>query len=180
MDVTDAELVQQIGADSTQRAAAETELVRRFARRIRGYGLRHLREPNDAEDLVQQVLFTVIKSLRAGKLQDPQQLASFVLGTCRLTAQSLRSREHRRDRLLEQYGIRDDAVDARAPLDLDRLRGCLEGLAPRDRTIVVASFFAERNADDIGSELNMTAVHVRVSRHRALGLLRECMGGDAA
>ena len=48
-------------------SAAETELYRRLAPRVRLYGLRHLREPHAAADLVQQVLLMTLERLRAGK-----------------------------------------------------------------------------------------------------------------
>ena len=63
-------------------------------------------------------------------------------------------------------------------LDPDRLAGCLEGLAERERSVVVMSFFADKPADQVGAELGITGGNVRVIRHRALGRLRECMGAD--
>ena len=53
LEISDAELVRQIGAGID--TAAETELVRRMAPRIRLYGLRHLRNECAAEDLTQEV-----------------------------------------------------------------------------------------------------------------------------
>src|SRR4029453_11121984 len=44
---------------------AEAELCRRMGPRIRLYGLRHLRSPSAADDLVQQVLLRVFEALRA-------------------------------------------------------------------------------------------------------------------
>ncbi len=41
---------------------------------------------------------------------------------------------------------------------------------------MVLSFYAERMSDDIGEELGISPVNVRVVRHRALGRLRGCMG----
>lgn len=175
MDASDAELARRIGGCHEGAAAAEGELFRRFAPRIRSYGLRHLHGPADADDLVQQVLIVVIERLRTGELREPDRLASFILGTCRLTAQGLKAGRRRRERLLDWYGQGDGQSEPTAPLDLDRLRRCLERLAPRQRTIVVLTFYGERSGEEIAAELEMTSDHVRVARHRALGSLQDCM-----
>jgi len=73
----DAELVRQIGSGTGRQA--EAELFRRMAPRVRLYGLRHMRDEHAAEDLTQQVLITTIEALRAGRLREPEKLASFLL-----------------------------------------------------------------------------------------------------
>src|SRR5262249_59475617 len=83
--------------------AAGTELVRRCAGRIRLFGLRRLRDQAAAQDLVQEVLVTTLEALRAGRIEQPERLASFVLGACRMTVANQRRGEQRRARLLEQF-----------------------------------------------------------------------------
>ena len=102
IELEDAELVRQISSGSD--CEAEAELFRRMAPRIRLYGLRHLRDEHAAEDLAQQVLITTLEALRAGRLREPEKLASFVLGTCRMTVLGLRRGAQRKERLLEQFG----------------------------------------------------------------------------
>jgi RNA polymerase sigma-70 factor (ECF subfamily) len=144
---------------------------------VRLYGLRHLRDPHAAHDLVQQVLLTTLERLRAGKLREPERIASFVLGMCRMTVLEIRRGTWRREQLLEAYGG-TEAFDAPEPLALDgeRLAKCLEALAERERSVVSLSFFAEQNGDEVAKALGLSAGNVRVIRHRALGKLRECMG----
>src|SRR5262249_21756668 len=78
------ELARRIAAAALNHdRAAESEFCRRFAPRIRLYGLRHLRNEASAADLVQEVLIIVLQKLRAGGIEEPQRIASFVLGTCR-------------------------------------------------------------------------------------------------
>jgi RNA polymerase sigma-70 factor (ECF subfamily) len=177
--LSDGDLARQIGAERAD-ARAEAELCRRFAHRIRLYGRRHLRDESLADDLVQQVLVLVIQSLREGRVREPDRLASFVLGSCRLLARDMRRGEARRQRLLAQYGVADEATcDETPPLDLERLRGCLEKLTGRERAIVVLTFYGERGGEDIAAELAMTPGNVRVVRHRAIGRLQQCMSdGD--
>src|SRR5258708_36605821 len=102
LDLDDAELVRQIGAQHDREA--EAELCRRMAPRVRLYGLRHLRDGHAADDLTQQVLIATLEALRANRLREPEKLASFVLGTCRMMVLDLRRGARRRERLLEQFG----------------------------------------------------------------------------
>jgi RNA polymerase sigma-70 factor, ECF subfamily len=156
---------------------AEAELFRRLAPRVRLYGLRHLRDAAAADDLVQDVLLMTFDGLRDGKVREPEKLASFVLGTCRKVVAGWRRGARRREHLLELHGqqLVPSGGDPPGLLDLDRLTHCLTALAERERTVVVLSFYADRDADAIGIELGLTAGNVRVVRHRALARLRSCM-----
>jgi RNA polymerase sigma-70 factor (ECF subfamily) len=161
-------------------SAAEAELYRRLAPRVRLYGLRHLRDRQAAADLMQQVLLMTLERLRAGEVREPERIASFVLGACRMTVLEMRRGTRRREELLECWSDSDEAYEAPEPLalDPDRLAACLEALAERERSVVVMSFFADKAADEVGAELGLTGGNVRVIRHRALGRLRACMGAD--
>ena len=163
-------------------AQAEGELYRRLARRARLYGLRHLRDEHAASDLAQQVLLTTLERLRAGEVREPDKIASFVLGMCRMTVLEMRRGTRRREELLERWIPASAGMTYEAPeplaLDPDRLAGCLEALPERERSVVVMSFFADKQADEVGAELRISGGNVRVIRHRALGRLRECMGAD--
>ena len=162
--------------------AAEAELYRRLAPRVRLYGLRHLRDRQAAADLAQQVLLMTLERLRAGEVREPERIASFALGACRMTVLEMRRGARRREELLEKWvpayaGMTYEAPEPLA-LDPDRLAGCLEALSERERSVVVMSFFADKAADQVGAELGLTGGNVRVIRHRALGRLRDCMGAD--
>ena len=159
---------------------AEAELYRRLAPRVRLYGLRHLRDRQAAADLVQQVLLLTLERLRAGKLREPQRIVSFVLGTCRMTVLEIRRGTRRRATLLETWGDAAEAFEAPEALavDTDRLAGCLQALSERERSVVVLSFFADKQADEVGAELAISGGNVRVIRHRALARLRKCIGAE--
>jgi RNA polymerase sigma-70 factor (ECF subfamily) len=187
IELNSAELVRRIGAGDRE---AEDEFFRLMARRIHLYGLRHLRDVAAAEDLTQQVVITTLEALRAGRLREPEKLASFVLGTCRMTALDLRRNAQRKERLLEQYGAdfagASSGLAGRAgpapdllDLDRDRLRHCVKNLNERERTVVVMSFYDEQAGADVAGFLGISEANVRVIRHRALHRLRECMGGAA-
>ena len=176
----DAALAQRVGQAATGTdQAAEAELCRRFAPRVRLYGLRHLRDEAAAADLVQTVMITMIERLRAGALRDPEQLASFVFGICRMVALDLRRGNARRDRLLAIFG--DALLPPASPepdLDSRRLGDCLERLSERERTVLALTFYSETPAHALARELDLTLANVRVIRHRALERMHRCLTGE--
>lgn len=181
-DVTsleDAALARRIAAAGARLdCAAESELCRRLAPRVRLYGLRHLRDRHAAHDLMQQVLLMTLERLRAGRVREPERIASFVLGMSRMVVLEIRRGSWRRDTLLATYGDTPEAVEASDSLgvDQDKLAACLHRLSERERTVVVLTFFADKRAEDVAKELGLSAGNVRVIRHRALARLRGCMG----
>jgi RNA polymerase sigma-70 factor (ECF subfamily) len=173
IELSDADLVRQIGFGNDP----EAELFRRMAPRIRLYGLRHLRDEHASQDLTQQVLITTLEALRAGRLTEPGKLASFVLGTCRMTVLDLRRGAQRRQHLLEQFGANLPTVQLSVPhLDRDQLSRCVQNLRERERTVVVMTFYDEQTSADVANFLGVSEANVRVIRHRAIHQLRECMG----
>ena len=172
-------------ADATARgtspdSAAEERLCRALARRIRLFGLRHLRSPERADDLVQDVLVLTLERLRRGEVRDPARLGSFVLGVCRrLVADGRRAERRRRDLETRWLPDREPVADPPALVDDVRLAHCLDALGERDRTVVRLTFVAEADPEEIARALCLGAGHVRVVRHRALARLRDCMWGAA-
>ncbi len=151
----------------------EAELFRRFAPRVRLFGLRHLHTDPLADDLVQRVMLVTIQKLRDGAVREPEHIGSFVLGTARVLARDQR----RSDRLLpvDSAPSGEALVDEPDPYLRKRLVGCVEQLGERERAIVVLSFFQEQDSTEIGTTLGMQPPHVRVARHRALAQLRDCL-----
>lgn len=172
----DTDLARRI-ADPRGDAWAEAELCRRFAPRIRLYGLRHLRSAAGAADLVQEVLLATLTKLRAGALRDSGKLASFILGTCRQMVIDGRRGGQRRERILETFSASLPALaEASAEvLDVHRLEQCLARLAERERSVLLMSFYDDQPADEVGAALGISAGNVRVIRHRGIEKLRLCV-----
>jgi RNA polymerase sigma-70 factor (ECF subfamily) len=162
-------------------AAAEAELCRRVLPRVRAFGLKHLRDEAAALDLAQQVTLTLLEALRANRVDQVDRIGAFLMGVCKRTLLSWRSGEQLRSDLMARFGsmlagvseIRDTAIDR------VRLAGCFDHLAPRARTVLALSFYAERSAGEIAAELDTSTGNVRVLRHRALEQLHACMEGSA-
>jgi RNA polymerase sigma-70 factor (ECF subfamily) len=175
--LSDADLAPRIAQGDPE---AEAEMCRRMGPRIRLYGLRHLRSSSAADDLVQQVLIRILEALRTARLRQPDKLAQFVLGTCRMTVLELRSSSHRHDHLLRKFG--GDLLPASSPLprvDDRQLAGCVQALEERERSVIVMTFYDEQTAAEAAGALGISEVNVRVIRHRAIQRLRVCMGVTA-
>jgi RNA polymerase sigma-70 factor (ECF subfamily) len=172
--LSDAELAPRVAEGDRE---AEAEMCRRMGPRIRLYGLRHLRSPSAADDLVQQVLLKVLEAVRATRVREPEKIAHFVLGTCRMTVLDLRRSSQRQAELLTMFG--DTLVPDPPPmprLDDRQLAGCVQALKERERSVVVMTFYDEQTAAETAGVLGISEANVRVIRHRAIQQLRACMG----
>jgi RNA polymerase sigma-70 factor (ECF subfamily) len=160
----------------------ERVICHKYAGRIRSYGLRHLRNTAAAEDLVQHVLLIVLQALREGRVDDPSRLDAYVLGTCRNSVMDLRRGAARQRRVAERAAAERPEGYEPNWVAADRLRveHCLRHLEPRDFAVIVGTFFEDRDADEIGRALQLSAGNVRVIRHRALARLQQCVEGGGA
>jgi RNA polymerase sigma-70 factor (ECF subfamily) len=173
VELSDADLALRVGRGDQE---AEAEVCRRMTPRIQLYGLRHLRSPAAADDLVQQVLLTLLEALRAGRLREADKLPHFVLGTCRMTVIGLRRSARRQERLLAEFG--SDLIPDQSPapqLDDAQLARCVQALKERERSVVVMTFYDEQTAAKTASFLGTSEANIRVIRHRAIRQLRTCM-----
>ena len=178
-EVTHGELARRV-ASAGRDPAAEAELCRRFAPRIRLYGLKHLRDEERARDLVQAVLVVLIEAVRAGRVDEPDLLDRFVLGTCRNLAARARHADSRTEALDLDPPDQASVMPATDALDIAAMARCFEQLELRARMVLQLAFFRDKSADEIAAVLETTAGNVRVIRHRAVVQLRDCVERGAA
>lgn len=180
---SDAELVRHIATAGSETTRAEALLYQRFAGRIELYGRRHL-GLSAAQDLVQQVILRVLVAIRAGRLREPDALASFVLGTCRNVSWDTRRAERRQAAvaLEEELSAQLPEGNAEPPeqrwleqTEVVRLFRCMGALPEREASVVRMSFWEDQSAEAIGERVGASAGNVRVIRHRALAKLQSCL-----
>ncbi|HET6332837.1 MAG TPA: sigma-70 family RNA polymerase sigma factor [Polyangiales bacterium] len=173
-DMSDAELVECIAEAGPRREAAEAALCRRFAPRIRLYGIKHLRDEDLTRDLTQTVLVAVLEAARQRRIDDPQHFDRFVFGTCRNTVARMRQQATRLPLATDEKLA---ALVAVPPLtvELNGLFACIAKLEERSSLVLMMSFLEERSAAEIATKLSLETGNVRVIRHRALGALRRCL-----
>jgi RNA polymerase sigma-70 factor (ECF subfamily) len=178
-----AELARRIAStlDPAGAAEAEAAFCRRFAPRIELYGLRHLGSRAGAQDLVQDVLMRTLEAIRAGRLENPALLASFVLGTCRNVSWDRRRGEQRQRKLEDQADIEATAEPpALTQSDVMRLYTCLGQLQGREAQVIRMSFLEDREPEEISTRLDLSLGNIRVIRHRALAKLSICLNPEGA
>jgi RNA polymerase sigma-70 factor (ECF subfamily) len=162
-------------------SAAESLLCQRLVGRARAWALKHLRDEAGAQDLAQEAVLTLLEALRDGRVENLERVGAFLLGVCKRTLLGRRSGERVRQNLLARFGPALAGVSQISDTAIDRikLRGCFERLAPRARTVLALSFYAERSPEEIAAELHTSTGNVRVLRHRAIEQLHICMEGAA-
>jgi RNA polymerase sigma-70 factor (ECF subfamily) len=177
-DAADAELAKRVMAMAPGEARAEeSELCRRFAPRVRLYGLRHLRSEHSAADLVQRVLVITLEKLRGKALREPDRIASFVLGTARMSAREIARAGTRLDPLGPEHAdLPAPARDETLGFEGSALLRCLDELGERERAVIMLTFFQELSAREVARDLATTEGNARVLRHRAVERLRGCLG----
>jgi len=174
----DAELARRACAGDRR---AEAQLCARLLPRVRAFGLRRLRDADAADELSQQAMAIAIERLRAGALERPGSLASFVLGIARNVLREWARDEARRPRTIATPDVElpDPASQSSSPFDGERLPECLSALAERERSVVVLTFHDHHGSAEIGARLGVSPGNVRVIRTRALQRLRDCLAAGS-
>lgn len=161
-------------------AAAEEEFVGLFQRRIRGFAIAHTHDWDLADELVQSVLWAVIRAVRDGKLQQPGQLPAFVLGTARnLLNDRLRTKS--RERLEPLTDEMASTIPAAPSGDFERSHSARQAIAtlePHERWVLMLSLVEGLGPDEIAQRLKITPESVRKRKSRALRRLTEIMGAS--
>jgi RNA polymerase sigma-70 factor (ECF subfamily) len=177
-ETSDGEVARGITEGGERAAPLEAELCRRFLNRARLYGLRHLRfDVTLAEDLAQEVMVIVLEALRRGRVEDPERISHFVLGTCRNVAHSLRRRKKRSEELGRRLSASWGEL-VTPPWELvesRRVEECYKSLSEREAKLLVLLYQEGATGAEAGEALSMTPGNVRVLHHRALARLRECV-----
>jgi RNA polymerase sigma-70 factor (ECF subfamily) len=179
-EASDSALLGAIAGGGAGRGEAERVLCRRYAPRIRLYGLRHLRDEERARDLVQTVLLALLQAARDGRVRAPEQLLRFVLGTCRNAVSRVREIDRRAEPTPDEVLVAAVGGETpRDPVNAAVLLRCLGGLGDRARRVLELSFHDELESNEVAARLDLTRGNVRVIRHRALAALRTCLDAPA-
>lgn len=166
-------------------AAAEAELISIFKDRVSHITRRIAHNASLAEDLWQDTVFTVIKKIRNGDLQQPESLGYFVASVARNHAlEQMRGIRRRASEGLEHA----EHVPDRSPSPLDQLqtsenrkeiRQLIDELIPRDKAVILRFYINEEPKEVICADLDLTSdqfdrvVHRARKRFKALYLKRK-------
>ena len=148
-------------------------LVAQHINLVYSVALRHVGDPQDAEEVTQAVF--ILLSKKAAQLRHDKALSSWLFQTTRLTASNFvrgRTRRQRREQeahmqcLLDRSG--NDVWQRIAPL----LDSAVAALSERDRRAIVLRFYEGRNLRDVGVGLDASEDAAEKRVGRALQKLR--------
>jgi RNA polymerase sigma-70 factor (ECF subfamily) len=157
-------------------AAAENELAQLFWPRVLALLASRTHDRETARELCTDVLMAVLRALRRGRLNQPDRLVGFVLGTARNLANNhVRTRRQRPipEPLPEELAQEPapDAVELRERAEA--LRGALAHLAPIDRHILHLVVVDGQRSGEVAAQLGLSPEVVRARKCRALKRLSE-------
>lgn len=152
------------------------DIAKRYLFSLKVFAAKRLGDGVAAEDAAQETLRRVMEALREGRIRDLQALPSYTFETARHVCQQVLRERHR---TLESIAPATD-VDSVPSGDEDPLaalvsaeranevRRALAALEPADRELIRMSYVDGDSAEAIAARLGLTAVNVRVRRHRIL------------
>jgi RNA polymerase sigma-70 factor (ECF subfamily) len=176
-----ADLVRRIEAGD---AAAEAELVSRYARGIAVIVSHACHDRGAVDDLCQETFRIAIERLRRREVREPARLSGFISSLARNLAIEHGRRQARQERLAdrpEPPTLHEAPNTHESPLDtLQRdehaalVRQVLAELpTPRDRLLLFRYYIAEHEREDICRDLGITRIHFHRVLFRARTRFRE-------
>lgn len=145
-----------------------------------------LRTPQLMDDIRQETLLRVIRTLRTGTgIEFPERFGAYVNSVCNNVTHELLRQNGRFEPFNNDAS---EPVDTRVDLDLpliteDRKRlvhKVLEKLPSRDREILKLLFLEERTPSDVCQRLKVDAGYLRVLLHRAKSRFKSRLGAAGA
>ena len=130
-------------------------------------------DPTTAEDIVQETLYRVLKTLRQGNgVAQPERFGAFVNAVCNNVVHEASHKKARDGPAGEEMPeITDSTAGADAALiSAERkrqVRAILDDLSAKDREILKLVFFEEEDREEICRRLGVEAEYLRVLLHRA-------------
>lgn len=158
--------------------SAEEELVRTFGPRLLRLLRLWTRDEEAAREILNDTLFTVVRSLRAGRVREPEHLAAFLCGTARNLARTFQRSRARRPVHEE---LSPDAVvyDPRDEMDESGRRALVRDeigrLAPVDQSILGLVLVEGFNLAEAGQRLGLSHEAARARKSRALRKLADAL-----
>ena len=156
-----------------QDTTTEAHFVAYFSRLLQNKLRRRLACPEHIKDVQQETLLRAWAAVRAeGGIRQPERFGAFVSSVCNnILRESYRSRA--RTRALEDLQI-DPADQSMSPDGMvlaaetkKQVQDVLARLCAKDRKLLRAVFFEQRDKDEVCRELGVSREYLRVLLHRA-------------
>ncbi len=161
-------------------AIAEDELVEAYHRQVFAMAMARTHDGDASRDLVQDILWAVVQSLRNGQLREPAKLSAFVSGTARnVIATFVRHRiSDRTIPLSEALTLAAGFPSDENPERIARVEQALAGLSADDRQILVLTLLEGLKSGEIARRLELSSDVVRQRKTRAIRRVAAILGGQ--
>jgi len=171
------ELIDIVRRAEANEPAAQSDLVRRYTRRIAGFVRAIIRQPDAVEDVTQIVFIKMFR--RLSRLRDPAVFESWLFTMARNTSLDFIRRRSCRPTTVaiddEINQIADPSTSSATTEILAALDRALARLNPVDRTLVT-QFVAGETYGDIAARAGLSLATVKVRLHRVRPFLRSWVG----
>lgn len=179
------QLVRRVGDGDR---SAEAEMVERYSRGLRFILRRQTRDPELAEDLLQETWMVALERVRSGSLDDPARLAGFLSGVARHLAlneirKTGRQRTTPNSTIVEM--IPDERNNPVRQASRDEVRHHVKRLISelgqeRDREILSAFYVLEQDKESICRKLGIDGTHFNRVLFRARQRMRDLVLKEGA
>ncbi len=146
------------------------ELVQRLQRRVYGFAYQHLRDPDEAHDLAQEIFVKLYRNLGRFDVERP-----FEPWFWKLAANT--SINYRRKRVPSPSEPSDETADPSAePRQHDpALIQALAQLDPAYRMPILLHYYADLSLEQVGQSLSLSVPAIKSRLHRARAQLRNSL-----
>jgi RNA polymerase sigma-70 factor (ECF subfamily) len=155
-------------------------LVKEHEAYVRSLALRLSPDPADADDLAQEaflIAFRKLDGLDLGRDLRPWLAATVRNLSHQAWEAALRDRRWKRDALAEYLeSLAEEPSETYAEPAKTALRGCLEKLPERSRTLLNLRYNMNLKSEAIAGQITTSAEAVRMALVRTRELLRACIG----
>jgi RNA polymerase sigma-70 factor (ECF subfamily) len=171
----DEEYLRRLGARDP---ATEAHLVAYFSERLRITLRARGVDAHAIQDLCQETFFRVLTAVQSGSVNNPRGFGAYVHAVCRHVLSESRRVDYRNQHdSLEST----DVVDRRLGLeelmqqkeDGNQVRAILAALPERDRHLLQARFFEDRDNEEVCDDFGVDRDYLRVLFHRAINRFGE-------
>lgn len=171
----DDEYLRRLGAHDP---ATEAHFVAYFSDRLRITLRARGADVSTIEDVRQETFCRVWLAVLSGSVNNPQGFGSYVYSVCRNVFSEIRRDDSRNQHdSLEFNDVADEKLDMEEFVQMkehrELVRAILDELPERDRHLLQARFFEERDNEEVCGDFNVDRDYLRVLFHRAINRFGE-------
>jgi RNA polymerase sigma factor (sigma-70 family) len=154
-------------------AAAEEQFVRMFSRSVLAIAWSRTGDYDGAQDVMQEVMWSVLKALREGRVQEPEKLPAYICRAAENQAAGYtRTRARRKELPLCDITvpISEERSVKIGRIDLQRV---LQALNALDQKILLMMLVDELGPGEVAARLNLSPEVVRARKSRAIKKIKK-------